>query len=120
MQPIEIKLIGDRTITIDAHVFGDWAAHPGIDLDEEPRLDWWVVTHVPNGRRIRSAGQMTEREALVLAAALHRRAPKLPIYTGPTEFPDLAELCAADPAFASAAKVVRSTVFDTLGRCFEV
>lgn len=120
MNKITIKLVDNQDITIDAHVFGDWAAHPGIDYDGEPRLDWWVVTHVPNGRRIRSAGQMTEREALDLACMLDQRAGKLPVYHGSTEVPDFAELRAADPAFESAAKIVRSVVFDTLGRCFEV
>lgn len=120
MSRITIKLVGDRSITIDANVFGDWAAHPGIDLDDEPRLDWWVVTHVPNGRRIRSAGRMTEREAVDLATALDRRGVRLPVYQGATECVDLAELRAADPAFTSAAKAVKSTVFDTLGRCLEV
>lgn len=120
MNKITIKLIENRDITIDAHVFGDWAAHPGIDPDDEPRLDWWVVTHVPNGRRIRSAGQMTESEALKLASALDQCAGKLPVYSGPTECVDLAELRAANPAFEGAAKIVRSVVFDTLGRCVEV
>lgn len=120
MNKITIKLIENRDITIDAHVFGDWAAHPGIDADNEPRLDWWVVTHVPNGRRIRSAGQMTEREAIDLAGALDQRKVKLPVYSGPTECVGLAELRAVDSAFTSAAKAVKSVVFDTLGRCLEV
>jgi hypothetical protein len=116
---ITIKLVGPRDVTIDAHVFGDWAAHAGIDDDDEPRLDWWVVTHVPNGRRIRSAGQMTEREAIDLARTLDKRKVKVPVYLGPTECVDLAELRAANPAFDGAAKIVRSVVFDTLGRCLE-
>lgn len=120
MQTITIKLIENRETAINAHVFGDWAAHPGIDDDDEPRLDWWVVTHVPNGRRIRSAGQMTEREAIDLASALDQRKVTLPVYRGPTECVGLAELRAADPAFTSAAKLVKSVVFDTPGRCFEV
>lgn len=120
MNKVTIKLVENQEIAIDAHVFGDWAAHPGIDPNNEPRLDWWVVTHVPNGRRIRSAGQMTEGEAIKLAHALDQRKVKLPVYRGPTECVHLAELRAADPAFAGAAKIVKSVVFDTPGRCFEV
>ena len=113
---ITVKLVDNEVATIEAEVFGDWAAHPGIDTSCEARMDWWVVTHVPNGRRIRCPGQLSELEAVALARSLHQRAARLPVYTGESERPDPTELSAVDPAFTSAAKVVRSIVFDTIGR----
>jgi len=67
----------NRLVEVDAHVFGEWAAHPGIDGDDlSERLDWWVVTHVPTGRTICSAvGRLDEPEAKTLASALGERLP---------------------------------------------
>jgi hypothetical protein len=57
---------GDRDV--DAHVYGDWAAHRGHGCRG------WSVTHVPSGRCLPElSGPLNEREAQSVAEALHNQ-----------------------------------------------
>lgn len=110
MTPISCHCLVDRHIQIDAHVFGEWAAHPGIaGEDLELRLDWWVVTHVPSGRCILSSvGQLSEVEAIELARVLGERLP-----------PRLVPPMPADGSFVElpldVRRRIRSVIFDVRG-----
>lgn len=58
---------------VEAHVFGDWAAHACHRGGQS-----WCVTHVPSGRRVRSELVLTEKMAVAVANALDLEAPRLP------------------------------------------
>jgi hypothetical protein len=96
-------------LEIDAEVFGEWACHPGVGDD----ADRWVVTHVPTGRRIRSPGDLNEEQAEKLASALGERIPRGIVPPVPADY-DVTGV--TPPEFKQPAKLVRSIVFDTLGR----
>jgi hypothetical protein len=75
---ITVSCTRGRFVEVDAHVYGEWAAHPGVDGDDlSERLDWWVVSHVPTGRCIVSAvGCLNDDEAKQLASAMGERLPR--------------------------------------------
>ena len=82
---------GDCKARIDAHVFGDWAAHRLIDADPVTAEDYgldtssWRVSHVPTGFCIGSQiDDVTEREAICIAQALGKMMPSLPPMEGNT------------------------------------
>lgn len=77
MNKIVVNCFDNQAVEVDATVFGEWAAHPGISGDgRRLHLDWWVVTHVPTGRTFASAvGRLTEGEALELARVMGERVP---------------------------------------------
>lgn len=105
MTSIIVNCIGDRRVTVPAHVYREWAAHMGVRDDLQLRPDWWVVTHVPTGRAIVSAtGQLTEAEAIELAAALGERVPAGIV-------PDTH----AGMAPRAARMLIRSVIFDVRG-----
>jgi hypothetical protein len=68
MTTIKIATIhGDHDV--DAHVFGDWAAHRTYD-----RRHGWSVTHVPSGRCLPDlVGPLNKREAQAVAEAIHKQ-----------------------------------------------
>jgi hypothetical protein len=108
---ITCHCIGNRRVAVEAHVFGEWAAHPGIDGDDlELRLDWWVVTHVPSERAIISTvGPLTEGEAIDLARILGERVP-------PGIVPPMPADGALDVKIPLHVKrVIRSVIYDVRG-----
>lgn len=108
---ITCHCIGNRRIAVEAHVFGEWAAHPGIDGDDlELRLDWWVVTHVPSERAIISTvGQLTEADAIDLARVLAERVPRGIVPPMPTD----GSLDVEIPIQVK--RVIRSVIYDVRG-----
>lgn len=94
---------------IDAHMFGEWAAHPGVSGDDNSlEYDWWVVTHVPNGMNCAKAcGQLDEATAIRLARMLAERVPAcfVPVFPPPYD---------GKPP-ENVRRLVRSVIFDTLG-----
>lgn len=103
----------DGPVEVDAHVFRDWAAHPGIRHDNSLRLDWWVVTHVPSGRGIVSAvGQLTEQEAVALASALGERVPVGIV-------PPLAPDDSVQVVPLTVRRLIRSVIFDVRGEVLQ-
>ena len=67
--------VGPRSIP-DAHVFGNWAAHPKMDFDPNDthkmnRSDGWRVSHLPSGLAISSlVDELDEAEAVAIARRL--------------------------------------------------
>ena len=62
-----------RPLDVEATaIFGEWAVHNVVGLDDEPVSDRWTVTHIPSGRsvclRTISDNETTARR---LAEALH-------------------------------------------------
>ncbi len=60
---------------IRANVYGEWAAHRGIE-DQDTLASWWSVTHMPTGMalpQIRPTGD----QAKAIAATLAGRVPHL-------------------------------------------
>lgn len=108
---ITCQCTGNRRVVVEAHVFGEWAAHPGIDGDDlELRLDWWVITHVPSERAIiRSVGQLTEVEAIDLASVMGERVPRGIVPPMPTD----GRLDADLPIDVK--RVIRSVIYDVRG-----
>jgi hypothetical protein len=74
---ITVHLDNGADLEVDAHVFGEWAAHQAVLRDNvtlDP--DLWVVTHVPNGMNCcQASGMLAESTAKRVAQALSRSIP---------------------------------------------
>jgi hypothetical protein len=60
---------------IRANVYGEWAAHRGIE-DQDTIASWWSVTHMPTGRSLPQI-RPTADQAKAIAATLAGRVPHL-------------------------------------------
>ena len=60
---------------ICANVYGEWAAHRGIE-DQDTMASWWSVTHIPTGRSLPQI-RPTGNQAKAIAATLAGRVPHL-------------------------------------------
>lgn len=114
MATITVACTRNRTLDVEASVFGEWACHPGIDGEDlSLRLDWWVVTHVPTGRAIiSSVGCLSEDEARVLASQLGERVPRGIIPPIPFDVPFF-------PLPVHVKRVIRSVIYDVRGEVFD-
>jgi len=60
---------------IRANVYGEWAAHRGIE-DQDTLASWWSVTHMPTGGSLPQI-RPTADQAKAIAATLAGRVPHL-------------------------------------------
>ncbi len=60
---------------IRANVYGEWAAHRGIE-DQDTLASWWSVTHMPTGMALPQI-RPTSDQAKAIAATLAGRVPHL-------------------------------------------
>jgi len=67
---ISVPLKGGGSMTVDARIFGEWAAHHTIiEMDILSDLQW-SVTHVPSGHCLQIHDKVDEESAVAVAAAL--------------------------------------------------
>jgi len=67
---INVPLKSGGSMTVDAKVIGEWAAHPTI-LETDILSDLqWSVTHVPSGHCLQIHAKVDEESAIAVAAAL--------------------------------------------------
>lgn len=60
---------------ITANVYGEWAAHRGVE-EGDTLASWWSVTHMPTGRALPQI-RPTRDQAIAIAATVAGRLPSL-------------------------------------------
>lgn len=87
MRRVTINTVGDGFTSIDAWVFGEWAAHPRLGSAGDRDLGIWDVTYLPAGMNITSGvrginrdRKFAERQAKLAADWLHAHLSRDDLY----------------------------------------